>query len=318
MKRWTRRIRANFYYLRRLLCNFLPLLLLLVVLLAAGSVCFHNLYQQEPPTYLRALYITYCLVFMEHLIPFPDHWALQFFYFVLPLLGLVVLLDGFVRFGYHALRRDANRAEWVRAMARANSNHIILCGLGRVGLRILEQLIRLGEDVVAMEKNAENRNLAFARKHGVPVLIGTGREEGIMDDLNVAQAKSTILATDDDLANLEMALDARKAKPEIRVVMRMFDQDLAAKIRDAFDIQLAFSTAALAAPLFATSSSDRSIVNSFYIGEQLLVVADFVVNQTSKLVGKKLQEVGAELRVFFLARTRDGKRTHFPATDIGF
>ena len=313
-----RRVRANFYYLRRPLRNFLPLFFLLVVLLAVGSVCFHHLYEQEQLSYVRALYITYCLVFMEHLIPFPDHWALRIFYFVLPLLGLVVILDGFVRFGYHALRRDANRNEWVRAMAKANSNHIILCGLGRVGLRVLEELLRLSENVVALEKNSDNPNVAFARKHDVPVLIGSGREEGIMVDLNVAQAKSIILATDDDLANLEMALDARKSKPEIRVVMRMFDQELASKFRNAFDIQLAFSTAALAAPLFAASSSDQSIVNSFYVGEQLFVVANLVVNQTSKLVNKKIRDIGSEHRVFILAHTRDGKETHFPAADVVF
>jgi PAS domain-containing protein len=36
------------------------------------------------------------------------------------------------------------------------------------------------------------------------VRVGHSREEGVFEDLNVAQAKSIILATNDDLANLEM------------------------------------------------------------------------------------------------------------------
>jgi Trk K+ transport system NAD-binding subunit len=274
------------------------------------------LYRHEELTYIRALHITYCLVFMEHLLPFPDHWVLQLFYFVLPPLGLVVILDGIVRFGYHVLRRTESSVEWVRAMAKTTKNHVILCGMGRVGRRVVEQLIKLGEDVLVLEKNEDCANIGFARRNHIPVLIGNGREEGILEELNIEQAKSIILATDDDLANLEIALDARKTKPGIHVVMRMFDQDLASKIREAFDIQLAFSTAALAAPLFATSSSDRSIVNSFYVEDRLLVVANMVIQAESELAGMKIGDIGAKHRVFVLAHVRGGATTHFPTADF--
>jgi Trk K+ transport system NAD-binding subunit len=203
-------------------------------------------------------------------------------------------------------------------MAKTFNDHVILCGLGRVGLRILEQLLHLGEHVIVLEKDPDNHNIVFARKNGVPVRMGAGREEGILDELNVQQAKSIILATDDDLANLELAMDARKANPEIRVVLRMFDQELAAKIQESFGIQLAFSTAALAAPLFATSSSDGTIENSFYVGDQLLVVASLTVNPHSELVGKTIGDFGSEFRIFFLSHTRSGEPTHFPAANTTF
>ena len=138
------------------------------------------------------------------------------------------------------------------------------------------------------------------------------------DDLNVAKAKSIILATDDDLANLEMAMDARKANPEICVVLRMFDQELASKVRESFDIELAFSTAAQAAPLFATSSSDRSIVNSFYVGEQLLVVAKLQVSPNSELAGKRVRDLGREHQIFVLSQTHGERETHFPTGDTEF
>jgi Trk K+ transport system NAD-binding subunit len=322
MKNWIRRLRANLIYLRRPLRSFLPLLLVLVALLIIGGFAFQNLYEvekgEEPLTYLRALYITYCLIFMEHLIEFPKHPLLQAFYFVLPVLGLVVILDGFVRFGYHLLRRDDTGVEWVRAMAKTFSGHVVLCGLGRVGRRTLEQLVALGENVVVLEKNTDNFNIAYARKHDVPVVIGSGREEGILNDLNVMNAKSIICATDDDLVNLEIALDARKIKPSIRVVLRMFDQEMASKVREAFDIHVSFSTASQAAPLFATSSSDRTIVNSFYIGEKLYVVARIDVNDNSQLIGKKIRDVSADRPVFVLSHTRAGVENHFPSGDVDF
>jgi len=320
MRRWLRRFRANLIYLRKPLRNFLPLLLMLFVLLIAGSIAFHHLYHVDGAelSYLEALYVTYCLIFMEHLIDFPDHALLQLFFFVLPVLGLVVILDGFVRFGYHLLRRDEGGTEWVRAMARTYSNHVVLCGLGRVGRRTLEQLIALGEDVVVLEKNSDNINITYAQRHDVPVLIGCGREEGILEDMNLAQAKSIICATDDDLINLEIALDARKISPNIRVVLRMFDQEMASKVRESFGIQASFSTAAQAAPLFATSSSDRSIVNSFYLGGRLLVVARMMVNDGSDLVGKKIREVSGDRHVFFLSHIRGGEENDFPDGNVEF
>ncbi len=322
VRQFFRRSLANVYYLRRPFLQFLPLLTLLIVVLVAGSFCFYHLYDQWPDTversYVLALYVTYSLVFMEHLYAFPEHPVLQLYYFGLPLLGLVVILDGLVRFGYHVSRHGFDSPDWVKAMVKTYRGHVVLCGLGRVGLRTLQQLLRLGENVAVLEKDADCPNLAFARKHQVPVLIGNGREEGIFEALNIKDAKSIILATNDDLANLEMALDARKDNEDIRVVMRMFDQELASKIRDAFDIHLAFSTSAQAAPLFATCSSDRSIENSFYVGDRLLVVADLVVNGDSKLIGQKIADIGAEHQIFFLSHRRDEEETHFPTGDTEF
>ena len=322
MKTWFRGVRANWIYLRRPFLEFLPSLMLLFALTVIGGWAFQLLYvpgpDEAPLSYVRALHAAYGLIFMQQALPFPEHWLLQGFYFLLPPLGLVVILDGMARFGYHVLRRDAKGEEWMRALAKTYSNHVILCGLGKVGVRVLEQLLRLGEEVVAVEKEAQNENIAYAQQHGVPVIIGHTREAGLLADLNVSQAKSIIAATNDDLANLEIALDARKANPQIRVVMRMFDQELAGKVRNAFDVHLVFSTSTLAAPLFATAASDRSIVNSFYVGEQLLVVARFTINGGSKLIGTKIGDIGLEHKAFFLAHQRALRETPFPGADLDF
>ncbi|MEZ5964511.1 MAG: NAD-binding protein [Planctomycetota bacterium] len=317
LRSWRRRMRANLLYLRRPLRQFLPVLAGMILLVLAGGVAFHAWYVAPDGarlTFTHALYHTYCLIFMEHLLPFPEHWVLQVFYFALPPLGLAVILDGIVRFSYHILRRDDSSGEWVRAMSLTMQNHVVLFGLGKLGLRVLQQLLHLGELVVAIEKDPNGANIAFARQNGVPVLVGNGREPDIFERVHLPAAKSIILATDDDLANLEIALDARRIKPDIRVVLRMFDQELAAKIKDAFDIQLAFSTTELAAPLFATASSDASIVNSFYVGQRLLVVAHVTVEPSSGLIGKSVSWLRSELHAITL-ETRRGDRV-VPMPDL--
>ena len=315
MNRPYRRCQAYVYYLRKPILSILPILGLLGVVLIVGAVCFHFLYTQKRLSYGEAFHITYCLMWVEHLIEFPKHWLLQIFYFVLPPLGFFVILDAVVRFSYHILRRDETGEEWIRAMCKTLDNHVVLCGLGKLGLRTLQQLIRLGESVAVLEKDPQCPNFAYARKHNVPVRIGHSREEGVFDDLNVAKAKSIILATNDDLANLEMAIDARRLNPKIRVIIRMFDQELAERLRESFDMPLTFSTSELAAPLFATSSSDPSIVNSFYVGGRLLVVANLVVNAGARLAGRAIRDLGHGLHAFVLSHSHGEDTTLFPTAD---
>lgn len=315
MKLYFRRLLANFYYFRRPMLEFLPVLGMAALIVLLGGLSFFYFYVPEELAFLESLYLTYCLIFMEHTYPYPHNPLLQLFYWILPVVGLAVILDAIVRFSYHFVRRDENQYQWMRAMAKTFDNHVILCGLGKVGLRVLHELLALGEEVVVLEKDPLCQNIAFAQKRNVPVIIGTGREEGILDDLNVAQSKSIILATDDDLVNLEIALDARRIKPEIRVVMRMFDQDLAAKIRGAFDIHLCFSTSALAAPLFATSSSDHTIINAFRVDGKMLVVAEVEILATSGLIGQTVRHLRHAHNIYIIAHQRDATKSFYPDGD---
>ena len=308
---WKRRILANIYYLRRPTLEFLPVLGGMTAIVFLGGLAFRHLYHQ-PLTYSEALYHTYCLIFMEHLLDFPKHLLLQVLFFALPPLGLAVILDGIVRFSYHILSRDERSPEWVSAMSKTMKRHVILFGLGKLGLRVLQQLIRLNELVIVVERDPNNPNIAYAHRQGVPVRVGNGREEGLLCDLNVEQAKSLIMATNDDLVNLEVAIDARKIRPEIRVVLRMFDQELAEKIRDSFDIHLALSAWELAAPVFATASSDRRIVNSFYVGEKLMVVAEMEIAPGSSLVGMSVMDMH-ETGVLVLEVARGEVDAYFPS-----
>ena len=54
--------------------------------------------------------------------------------------------------------------------------------------------------------------------------------------LSLIHICTLVIATNDDLANVEIALDARRLNPHIRVVLRMFDENIANKLRDAFHL----------------------------------------------------------------------------------
>jgi Trk K+ transport system NAD-binding subunit len=317
LRRFGRGLLAWYFYLRRPILEFLPTLTLLVVAILGGGYAFHTLHPRKPG-FAEGTFHTYCLMFGEHLMQdFPDHWLLRAFYVLMPMLGLVVFFDGIVRFVYHVLRKDQTGKEWLSAVTRSMSDHVILCGLGNLGVRVMQELLRQGEEVAVLEKNPQAPHLAVARRAGVPVLIGNGREEGILDDLNVKTARSIILATSDDLANLEMALDARKVNPEIRVVLRMFDQELASKVRDSIGISLAFSASALAAPVFAISSAQKGVVNSFPVGERNMVVVRRTIKPAGRLIGKSVGALRKSPGTYVLELLRgSGERVYHPADDV--
>src|SRR5205085_6002797 len=156
-------------------------------------------------------------------------------------------------------------------------DHVIVCGAGRVGFRIFEQFERLQVPIVMIERREDAPFVSVIRAAGVPVLIEDVRSSHALEQANIKSARAIVCATDDDLANLNIALDARRISPRIRVVMRLFDDDLVAKTKEAFQVE-AFSTSALAAPALAAAALDPAIRNSFEVGGRLMVLADLQVD----------------------------------------
>lgn len=143
--------------------------------------------------------------------------------------------------------------------------HVILCGLGDVGARVLEDLIGAGEDVIVIERNPENRFINFVRERDIPFIISDATMTETLMNASVCSAKSIICATDDDMRNLETGLNARTLNKDIRVVLRIFEKGLAEKIERFFGIHAALSSAGIAAPAFAAATQDTDILNAVHL-----------------------------------------------------
>jgi voltage-gated potassium channel len=162
-------------------------------------------------------------------------------------------------------------------------NHVILCGLGQVGYRVLLELQRFDTEVTIIEENIDGPFVATVTDMGVPILFDDARNADVLIKAGLDRALAVVACTDDDLSNVEIALDAREIRPDIRVVLRLFDQRLASKIVASFDIELAFSASALAAPAFAAAAVDPSVKDTFYVAEMLYVHSSFWVPENSTL-----------------------------------
>jgi len=296
-RRWRRfawRVKRECCFLRAVWRQVWGRLLVIVAVLVGGGLLFQRYEPQKNHSLARAAYYTWSLVFGQPPEEFPDSSVLQAMFFIVPVLGLTVIIAGIVDFALLVGDRRRSERSWCVMMASAMSNHIVLVGVGRLGFRAFRMLRRLGEPVVVIERDPDNPFLEDIRRDGSPLLIGDARRESLLEQANVAQARSVVLATSDDMANLEIALDARRLVPNVRVVLRMFDQNMADKVREGFDIHLAMSQSALAAPAFVTAAIDRTIVNSMIVENRLVVMQRWLVADKGPLCGKTVADIMRE------------------------
>lgn len=105
-----------------------------------------------------------------------------------------------------------------RAVPR--SDHLIVVGLGQVGLRLCLLLRRCGYSVVAIEESDDDEHVGLAREIGLPVVIGRGADPSLLTRLSLQRAMALVAVTADDLQNIRVALAARAQAPDLPLVIR--------------------------------------------------------------------------------------------------
>ena len=203
-----------------------------------------------------------------------------------------------------------------RQLATRMSDHVILVGLGGVGLRVLEHLHAAGQPVVVLERDEDNRFLARARALDVPVVFGDSTVAASLDAVNLAKARAVAVLTSSDLANIETGLAVHELLgervSEVPVVLRVFDRNLAHTIESSFGFRWVRSTAALAAPWFVGAALGLDIHTTFYVDHQPMLIGRLTVAESGGLAGKTMSELSARIRVIAIRRRGVHEALEFP------
>jgi len=139
-------------------------------------------------------------------------------------------------------------------------DHVIVVGLGSIGHRVALGIAARGVPVVAVEVSDDGRFVSPTRAAGIPVFIGDARHREVLDELHLGTARAIVAATNDDLVNLSVALNARKARPDLRVVVRLYDPEFATRVQRGFRIRFTRSVSHLAAPAFAAAAVRSEVI----------------------------------------------------------
>ena len=155
----------------------------------------------------------------------------------------------------------------------ALEDHVILIGLGNLGFRTANELRQLGLPIVVvdLESDTEFRSQLDRR---ITFMVGDGRDKKVLQRAGVARAASIISATSDDAMNLSIGLAAKAMNPNLRLVIRLFDDAFATKVKSHFPVHAASSASKIAAPVFVTAALYPDSVHAFVEENCMIMVCE--------------------------------------------
>ncbi|MEW5938511.1 MAG: TrkA family potassium uptake protein [Chloroflexota bacterium] len=317
-RRALRHWRASWRETRLLLREFRgPLLFFTCAILGGGGLYFLIARAVGEPieSAPEAVYAALTMAFLQSGGDFPRSPYLQLFYFLMPLVGLGALAQGLTDFGIQLFNRRTRAREWEIAVASTLNKHHILVGLGHLGFRIAQQLHAMGEQIAVIELDPQADLFAAVQKMDIPVISGDASREATLADAGAKRAKSIILCVQDDALNLKTALKARTLSPNIKVVIRIFDDEFADELQSQFGFN-ALSGTALAAPAFAALAAGADITNPINVEGESLSLARLAIAPKSKLEGQTVGQVEDGFGVSVVMVRSDHKNQFHPPDNL--
>ncbi|WP_212830316.1 NAD-binding protein [Catellatospora sp. TT07R-123] len=192
-------------------------------------------------------------------------------------------------------------------LSQPRAGHVVVVGLGGVGTRVLRLLHDRNIAMLAIAQNEDDRGVALARELNIPLIIGDPARETTMRQAGVERCKALLAVDRSDVANLQTALYGRKLQPNLRVVLRVFNPDLAERVRTTFDLPLSRSVSNLAVPAFAEALMDREVIGTISVDRRVLLIADVYVSPGSPLAAETTAGIDQPGRVRVIAVTEFGE-----------
>ena len=137
-----------------------------------------------------------------------------------------------------------------RAVPRRD--HVVVIGLGQVGMRLCTTLRACGVPVVAVERDEHAETVGLAREMKLPVVLGRGADPSVMRRLSLQRARAVAAVSSDDLENISAAMTARGIHDDVRVVLRVGDGAVANETRSLLALGVVRDVHRIAAALLAT------------------------------------------------------------------
>lgn len=194
--------------------------------------------------------------------------------------------------------------------------HVVIVGLGTVGMHVLEGLIAQGREAVVIERTERNSYLARARSLEVPLVLGDATMSQTLESVNLSSAAAVAILTSDDLTNIETGLAVRdrlgERWTEVPVVLRVFDRQLGHRLEQSFGFRHVWSTSAIAAPWFVGAVLGLEVLFTFYVGSQPFLLARLRVSAGGGLDGQAMRELPASVRVVAIRRAADSLALEYP------
>ena len=199
--------------------------------ITGGTVALHSATDES---WLQAFYRAVVTSSLTGLDTVPANTATRLITIALVLAGLTIfafiatiLVEAIARGVFSGALAERRRRRTIEQL----HDHYIICGYGRVGRRVAKEFRESGAKYVILDFNLDA--LEFAREHGDLFIEGNGTKDEDLEATGLARAKGLVASSDSDVDNLYITLSARTARPDLLIVARASDEDVAEKLRRA-------------------------------------------------------------------------------------
>lgn len=121
-----------------------------------------------------------------------------------------------------------------RVMPR--SGHVVITGMGQVGIRLAQELRSLGVAVAGIERHADAPGLPLARDLGIPVVIGDASSRRVLRRAGLSGSIALVACGSDERDNIAVAISARAVADDVPVVIRAGADDAIDETQSLFHI----------------------------------------------------------------------------------
>ncbi|MBO9320824.1 MAG: NAD-binding protein, partial [Roseiflexus sp.] len=199
-------------------------------------------------------------------------------------------------------------------------NTVIVCGLGKVGFRVVNQLHKLNPRPRIVVVRLGNDRPEFVQQigqlEGVADVIGDARNVEVLCRAGLNEAYSIAAMTSDDLQNVQIALAARRYRPDIHIVLRTFSDVLAERLVEIFGIHTTYSTSALAAPTMAAAALVGNVRQAFFIDGRLVATDEIRLSDGHPLIGVRIDDLRERESALVIDVQRNGENLLLPDLDL--
>lgn len=176
------------------------------------------------------------------------------------------------------------------------SNHVVICGYGRIGRMICEEIEESGRDCVVVENQPESVQRAIG--DGRLVVSGPASEDETLLAAGIERAEAIVCAVDSDAENMFITVSARELNPHCRVISRAESLDASRKLERA-GAALVVSPHKMAGKTIATALLHPRLARMLNGGEggekRYFELGEVVIHATSEIAGQTIADVGGEL-----------------------
>lgn len=198
-------------------------------LCVVGTIGFALISDESP---FDAFYRTIITVYTAGLVSAPATTASKLFTIVLVVWGVAIFLYVFgliIELTVSGTVSGAWEARRLRRRVERLSDHVIICGYGRVGRRVAAEFRATGAPFVVVDVTPES--VERARAEGAAVILGDGTEDDDLERAGISRAKGLVASVDSDEKNLYITLSARAQRPDLTIVARASTEAAARKIK---------------------------------------------------------------------------------------